>query len=216
MPVSRQIEQDDGATVEALRAGDEAAFLALVRRHHPSMVRVARLFVGREAAEDVAQEAWLAVLRGVGSFEGRSSLRSWIMSIVANKARTRFGRDLRTVPLSSLSAEEGTGEAAVEAERFRAPGDPEWPGHWATPPVAWPEAQLLQGETMAEVARAIELLPEAPRAVITLRDVEGWDAAETCALLGLSEANQRVLLHRARSRVRRAVEQHLAAGGVQG
>jgi RNA polymerase sigma-70 factor (ECF subfamily) len=202
------IETDELATVEALRAGDEGAFLSLVDRYHPSMVRVARLFVGREAAEDVVQECWLAVLQGVRAFEGRSSVRSWIMSIVANKARTRFGRDLRTVPLSSFGAA-GDDEPAVEAERFLPSGHPQWPGHWAAAPVAWPEARLLQGEALERVARAIEALPPAQRTVITLRDVEGWEAAEACALLGISEANQRVLLHRARSRVRRALEEYL-------
>lgn len=203
------------ATVQALRAGDEAAFLSLVERYHRPMVRVARLFVGPEAAEDVAQESWLAILQGVGAFEGRSSLRAWIMTIVANKARTRFGRDLRTVPLSSLASDAGDGAPAVEPERFRPPGDPEWPGHWAAAPAAWPEARLLQGETLEQVSRAIEALPEAQRTVITLRDVEGWEAAETCALLGISEVNQRVLLHRARCRVRRALERYLGPGGQQ-
>jgi len=205
--------RDDRATVAALRAGEESAFLDLVERHHPAMLRVARLFVGREAAEDVVQESWMAVLRGIGAFEGRSPLRSWIMTIVANRARTRFARDLPTVPFSSLAAESEGEEASVEADRFRGASDPQWPGHWASPPPAWPEEQLQRREALERVGRAIEALPPGQRAVITLRDVEGMEAAEACALLGVSEANQRVLLHRARARVRRALEAHLAREG---
>lgn len=206
---------DERAAVAALRKGDEAAFLSLVERHHPAMLRVARLFVGREAAEDVVQEAWMAVLRGIGSFEGRSPLRSWILTIVANRARTRFGRDWRAVPLSALGAE-GDGEAAVDGGRFRPETDPEWPGHWASPPESWPEEQVQRREALETVRAAIEGLPAAQRAAITLRDVEGLPAAEACALLGVTEANQRVLLHRARARVRRALEEHAAREGGTG
>jgi len=211
-PLRADPEVSDQAIVDAIRAGDETAFLSLFDRHNAAMLRLARMFVGRDAAEDVTQEAWLGVLRGIGSFEGRASLRSWIMGIVANRARTRFGKDIRSVPLSSLGAETSGEEPAVDPERFRPASDPEWPGHWSESPASWPEEQVARRETLEQVRRAIEGLPLAQRTVITLRDVEGWGSAEICSFLAISEVNQRVLLHRARSRVRRALEQHLAPG----
>jgi len=204
---------EERALVEALRCGDERAFLAVVEQHHAAMVRVARLFVGRETAEDVVQDSWLAVLQGIGAFEGRSSLRSWLLTIVANRAKSRFGRDLRTVPFSSLGSEAEEDDPAVEPGRFLPASDPQWPFHWASAPAAWPEAQVARREALECVGAAIARLPPAQRAVITLRDVEGWEAAEVCASLGVSEANQRVLLHRARSKVRLALEGHFAGDG---
>jgi RNA polymerase sigma-70 factor (ECF subfamily) len=176
------------------------------------MLRVAMIHVGNRAvAEEVAQDAWVGVLAQLDRFEGRSSLRTWVLRIVANRARTRAERERRTLPFSSLDGAEEPGRPAVEPERFL-PAGHRWAGHWASPPRSWgdvPEERLLSAETRAEVGRAVELLPPAQRAVITLRDVEGMTAAETCELLELTEGNQRVLLHRARSRVRRALERYL-------
>jgi RNA polymerase sigma-70 factor, ECF subfamily len=196
--------------LDALRAGDEAAFMALVQRHQTAMVRVAQIYVSRrDVAEEVVQEAWVGVLRGLDRFEGRSSLKTWLFRIVTNLAKTRAVREGRTVPFSALRTPESVPEAAVEPERFRPPDDPRWPGHWAAKPSEWPEARLLAGETLARIEQAIEALPDGQRAVMTLRDVEGWTAEEVCNALELSETNQRVLLHRARSKVRNALERYL-------
>jgi len=195
------------------RAGDERAFLALVNLHHPSMLALARAFAGRASAEDVVQESWLAALRGLSSFSGDGSLRSWLLAIVANRARTRAARERRQVPMSALAGEEEAGPS-VEPERFLPPSHPEWPGHWASPPATWPEELVATAEVAREARRVIERLPPGQRAVITLRDVEGCDAAETCQALQISEANQRVLLHRARTAVRRALEAHMLCQGV--
>jgi len=199
--------------LEAARAGGEAAFLELLSRHQRPMAGLARAIVGRDEAEDVVQEAWLAALRGAAAFEGRGSLRSWLLSIVANRSRTRAARARRSISFAELAGGEEAGPS-VDADRFRPPSDPEWPGHWATPPQAWPEAKVATAEVAAEARRAIERLPPGQRAVITLRDVEGCDAEETCVALQISEANQRVLLHRARAAVRRALEAHMLSGGV--
>jgi RNA polymerase sigma-70 factor (ECF subfamily) len=196
--------------LEALRAGDEAAFMAFVGRHHAAMVRVAQIYVGSRAiAEEVAQEAWVGALNGLNRFEGRSSLKTWLFRIVTNLAKTRAVREGRTIPFSALRSPANVPEAAVEPERFRSPEDPRWPGHWASKPHEWPEEQLLAGETLRVVELAIEALPPSQRAVIVLRDVEGWSAEEVCNALELSGTNQRVLLHRARSKVRKALEGHL-------
>jgi RNA polymerase sigma-70 factor (ECF subfamily) len=199
----------DATLLPALRAGDERAFLALAGRYHAAMLRVARLHVSSAAAaEDAVQEAWLGVLKGLATYEGRASLRGWIFSIVGNCARRRGAAEARAVPLSAL-APEGEHEPAVPPERFLGEDHPDWPGHWASPPEPWPEARVLAREAAALAHGAIEALPPAQREVITLRDVEGLDAAEVCALLGISEGNQRVLLHRARSKVRAALEASL-------
>lgn len=203
---------DDLELLARLRRGDEAAFTQLVERLHGPMLRVAMIHVGNRAvAEEVAQDAWVGVLAQLDRFEGRSSLRTWVLRIVANRARTRAVRERHTLPFSSLDGAAEPGRPAVEPERFL-PAGHRWAGHWASPPRSWgdvPEERLLSAETRAEVGRAVELLPPAQRAVITLRDVEGMTAAETCELLELTEGNQRVLLHRARSRVRRALERYL-------
>ena len=203
---------DDLELLARLRRGDEAAFTQLVERLHGPMLRVAMIHVGNRAvAEEVAQDAWVGVLAQLDRFEGRSSLRTWVLRIVANRARTRAVRERRTLPFSSLDGAAEPGRPAVEPERFL-PAGHRWAGHWASPPRSWgdvPEERLLSAETRAEVGRAVELLPPAQRAVITLRDVEGMTAAETCELLELTEGNQRVLLHRARSRVRQALERYL-------
>ena len=200
---------DETDLLARLRAGDEDAFEALVRQHHGTMLTVARAYVRtRAAAEEVVQDAWLGVLAGLDRFEGRSSLRTWILRIVVNKARTRGVRDARSVPFSSLDSADT--QPAVDAHRFRGPDDG-FPGHWISYPQDWrslPEEVMLGRETVSVVMRCIEELPIAQQAVIRMRDVEGWTGDEVCAALDLSPGNQRVLLHRARSRVRAVLERH--------
>jgi RNA polymerase sigma-70 factor, ECF subfamily len=200
----------EAEVLDALRAGDEEAFAALVREYHPSLVRVARMYVSSQAAaEEVAGETWLAVVKGLPRFEGRSSLRTWIFRILTNIAKTRAKRDGRTLPFSALQDPARVPEPAVDADRFLDPEHPRWPGHWATRPEPWPEDALLAAETRERLAEAIEALPATQRAVISLRDIEGWTSEEVCNALDLSETNQRVLLHRARSKVRAALESYL-------
>jgi RNA polymerase sigma-70 factor (ECF subfamily) len=201
-----------------LRAGDEAAFMALVDRYGPLMLRIALGHVSsRAVAEEVVQEAWLGVLQGLGRFEGRSSLKTWIMRIVANRARTRGERERRTVPMSSLAPVDGEAEPAVDPGRFRPADDPQYPGGWTVPPQSWaglPEERLIAGETLRRVGSAIGRLPPRQQEVIVLRDVEGWEAEEVCEALELSMGNQRVLLHRARSKVRGELEHYLSDLGT--
>ncbi|MDX6407018.1 MAG: hypothetical protein QOE13_89 [Gaiellaceae bacterium] len=195
----------DAKLVERLRAGDEKAFMELIRALNPSLLRVARMFVPTTAlAEDVVQETWLAVLSGIERFEGRSSLKTWIFRILTNTAKTRGERERRSIPFSALDGGEVGFEPAVERSRFTGTG------HWAVLPRAWPEDELLANETLSVIERAIERLPPNQRSVITLRDVDGWTADEVRNALELSETNQRVLLHRARAKVRRTLEQYLS------
>jgi RNA polymerase sigma-70 factor (ECF subfamily) len=193
----------DEDLLDRLRAGDEVAFAELVERYHTRLVRLARSFVANgEVAEDVAQETWLAVVRGIERFEGRSSLRTWLFRICANRARSTGAHEHRM-----FSADPQ--EAAVDPDRFD-PG-----GAWASPPADWVDAidDRLEAAVLAEHARrAIDELPERQRQVVTLRDVEGLSSKEVCEVLSISEANQRVLLHRGRSRIRSALE-HKARGG---
>ena len=204
------LSPEDARLVDGLRAGDEAAFAALMRMYGAAMLRVAQMYVSsRAVAEDVVQEAWLGVLKGIDRFEGRSSLRTWIFRIVANTAKTRGVREARTVPFSSLG--DADDEAAVLPERFLGDGE-RFPGHWAVPPASWaglPENRLLATETMDVIRREIDRLPPSQRAVLTLRDIEGLSADEVCNALGLTETNGRVLLHRARAKVRAALEEYL-------
>ncbi len=201
---------DDGALAAALRRGDEAAFGWLVDRYDGSLRRLARTYVPTPSvADEVVQETWLAVVKGIDRFEGRSSVSTWIYRILANIARTRGVREQRSIPFSSAAGalDEGDGPA-VDHSRFRAVRGR---GQWSAPPVPWdevPEERAGARETLALVESAIETLPPAQREVITLRDIEGWTSEEVCHALDLSEANQRVLLHRARSKVRGALEQH--------
>jgi RNA polymerase sigma-70 factor (ECF subfamily) len=196
--------------VARLRAGDEQAFESLVTRYYGTMLAVALTHVkSRAVAEEVVQEAWLGVLQSLDRFEGRSSLKTWILAILVNKAKTRGVREARTVPFASLAPD--AGEPAVEPDRFRGAQDA-FPGHWRAYPGDWralPDATVQDRETLAVAMRAIGELPPQQRAVIAMRDVAGCGAEEVCAELGLSEGNQRVLLHRARSRVRAALERHL-------
>jgi RNA polymerase sigma-70 factor, ECF subfamily len=176
------------------------------------MLRVAMMYVSsRAVAEEVVQEAWLGVFAGLDRFEGRSSLKTWVFRILANTAKTRGEREGRSVPFSSLGGGEGDDEPAVDADRFLA-SDHRWAGHWSsTPrnPDDLPEERLLADEARVRIAAAIEALPENQRAVITLRDVDGFDSGDACEILGVSEANQRVLLHRARAKVRAALEAYI-------
>jgi len=203
------------AIVEALKRGDERTFSDLVAEFSPSMLRVARTYVSsRAVAEEVVQEAWLGVISGIGRFEGRSALKTWIFRILTNIAKTRGEREGRSVPFSSVGGREGEGEAAVDPDRFLDAG--RWTGHWTSAPSRWPELpeeQLVGRETVGVVEAAIAALPEVQRTVITLRDVEGWSSEEVRNALDLSETNQRVLLHRARSKVRKSLEGYL--DGVQ-
>jgi RNA polymerase sigma-70 factor (ECF subfamily) len=201
---------DDGALVDALRRGDEDAFGWLIDRYDGSLRRLARSYVPTPAvADEVVQETWLAVVKGIDRFEERSALSTWLYRILANIARTRGVREHRTIPFSSApgAMEEGAGPA-VDPDRFGVIGDPGY-GSWSAPPTPWddePEARLESRETLDAVRGAIEALPPAQREVITLRDLEGWTSTEVRNALGLSETNQRVLLHRARAKVRRFVE----------
>jgi RNA polymerase sigma-70 factor, ECF subfamily len=185
-------------------------FDRLVEQHYASMKRVARTFVGSDAvAEEVVQDTWLAIVAGIDRFEGRSSLQTWMFSILTNKAKTRGVRERRTTPLSCLGGGEPD-EPAIDADRFQSEDDA-WPGHWATPPRPWqrPERRLLSLEARGHLKAALDGLPERQRLVVTLRDVEGFDAGEVCELLDLSPENQRVLLHRGRSRLRTALETYV-------
>jgi RNA polymerase sigma-70 factor (ECF subfamily) len=199
----------DAELVPRLRARDPDAFRDVVTCYHPMMVRVAETYVpSRAIAEEVVQDTWIAVLRGLDGFEGRASLKTWMFQILANQARTRGAREQRAVPVSSLAAELDDAPS-VPAERFTGPPGR---GRWAQPPERWsdqPESRLLSSATFAAVGKTLQQLPENQRRVLVLRDVEGWSSDEVCELLELSEVNQRVLLHRARSRVRAALEAEL-------
>jgi RNA polymerase sigma-70 factor, ECF subfamily len=203
---------DERELVERLRRRDEQAFEELIERHHMSLVRLAMSFVSsRAVAEDVAQEAWIGVLRGIDRFEGRSSLRTWIHRILVNTAKTRAQREARSIPFSSLATADPD-EPSVDPERF-VPAGQEWGGHWVSFPRRWgdlPDERLLATETRQVIERAIDALPPGQRDVIRLRDVEGFSSAEVRDLLGISEGNTRVLLHRARSAVRRTLDDYLA------
>lgn len=204
---------DDAQLARALREGDEKAFGELVERYHSSLLRVAMIYVkDRSVAEEVVQETWLGVIHGLDRFESRSRLKTWIFRILTNRAKTRAVRESRTIPFSSLPPEEGEDRPSVEPERFFPAGESRWAGHWASPPRSWddlPERRLVSRETLGVISSAIDALPPTQAQVITLRDVEGWSSDEVCALLDISDANQRVLLHRARSKVRRELEAYL-------
>jgi RNA polymerase sigma-70 factor (ECF subfamily) len=213
MPTATQtISEADAGLLVRLRAGDRAAFAAMVQRHSGSLLRVARSLVRDQAsAEELVQETWLSVLTGLAAFEGRSSLRTWLFQICVNKARTRFVRDGRTVPFSSLGGPGDGDGSPLDRDRFDAEGA------WRDPPSTWneenPERLAMGAQTRAAIEACIAELPETQRAVLTLRDVEGLEADEICNLLSITLTNQRVLLHRARARVREALEARL--GGVR-
>ena len=204
---------DDLALIERLRAGDETAFMNLVEHLQPAMLRVARMYVSTAAvAEEVVQEAWLGVLRGLDAFEGRSSLRTWIFRILTNIAKTHGQREGRSQPFASLAGDD-LDAPAVDPDRFDTPVASSH-GHWSTLPDDWtaiPEDRLLGRETLAVIGRAIDTLPPMQAEVIRLRDALGWTSEEVRNALDLTETNQRVLLHRARAKVRGALEHYFAS-----
>lgn len=203
--------ETDLELVERLRTGDEDAFMSLVDALMPSMLRVARMYVSTQAvAEEVVQECWLGVLQGIDRFEGRSSLRTWIFRILTNVAKTRGQREGRSVPFASLAGDD-LDQPAVPAEAFQGPGS-DWPSHWSSVPADWrgiPEDRLVGNETLSRIAKAIDALPPMQAEVLRMRDVLGMSSEEVRNALDLSETNQRVLLHRARSRVRRELEAYV-------
>lgn len=204
---------DDEAIVRGLRAGDERVFIELVERLQRPLLRLAQTYVPSLAiAEEVVQDTWIAVVKGIDRFEGRSSVRTWVFRILTYQARSRGERERRSVPMSSfLPMDAGPEEPAVDPARFRGADDPRWPGHWAAAPADWgsdAEARLLGIETQGVIASALSSLAPAQRLVMTLRDVEGWDPDEVCDALEISPGNQRVLLHRARSKVRASLERY--------
>lgn len=210
---AQEPSDDETELLASLRAGDEAVFGSLIDLHHGSLLRLAMVYArSRAVAEEIVQDTWLGVLKGIHTFEGRSSLKTWIFRILLNRARSAGKRESRTIPFSALFDPGDPGEPAVDASRFTSDDHPH-PGHWAVYPSSWgesPEQRLLMKETVDFITRAIEVLPDAQREVITLRDVEACTASEVCDLLGISEGNERVILHRARSKVRQALEDHLA------
>ena len=210
MAPARAMALPDAEIVAALKRGDESVFAELVDAYSPGLMRMAQMFVrDRAVAEEVVQETWLGVLRGIDRFEGRSSLKTWIFRILMNTAKTRAQREARSIPFSAAVHDD---EPSVDPDRFLGP-DHRFPGGWMMGPSEWqtPEEELLQGETRDAILHAIDQLPDAQRAVITMRDLEGFPAEEVSEALGISDGNQRVLLHRARSKVRGAIEDHLGA-----
>jgi RNA polymerase sigma-70 factor (ECF subfamily) len=208
-------ERTEERILAQLRDGNEEAFCALVHRHSPSMTRVAMAFVSRRSvAEEVVQETWLNVVRGLDGFEAKSSLRTWIYTILGNCARRRAEQERRLVPLSELATGEASGDdLGVGRDRFFEGG--RWDGMWSSAVPRWdglPEQRLLSSELRTALVEAIEALPRMQRAVITLRDVEGWHPEEVCEYLGVADGNQRVLLHRARAAVRASIERYLEEG----
>jgi RNA polymerase sigma-70 factor, ECF subfamily len=205
--------EDEHGLVEALRAGDEETFASLVDSYSGALVRLARMYVSSAAvAEEVVQETWVGVIRGIDRFEGRSSLKTWIFRILVNNAKTRGQREGRSIPFSSVAPPADEDEPAVDPDRFL-PDASKNPGHWALGPTPWPtpEERLLSGETRDLILEAIKELPPAQREVVTLRDVEGWSSADVRNALEITETNQRVLLHRGRTKIRAALEKHFGA-----
>jgi RNA polymerase sigma-70 factor, ECF subfamily len=213
VPAPRNATADDLALLARLRAGDEAAFADIVDRWSRAMLSVARGHVSTDAsAQEVVQDTWLAVIRGLDAFEARSSLKTWVFRILVNTAKTRGVREGRSVPMSSLVVEFDGDGPTVDPSRFRGPDD-QYPGGWAPHgvPQRWdadPERAAQSAEVRGLIAAALEELPERQRSVVVLRDVEGCDSDEVCEILGVSAANQRVLLHRGRARVRAALEDY--------
>ena len=213
--MSFQPQADESELLAALRRREESAFTRLVTTHHSSLLRVARLYVGSPAAcEEVVQDTWLGVLKGLDKFQSRCTLKTWIFQILVNRAKTRGEREGRMIPFSALfDPQADPGEPAVDPSQFNE-NDPEWPGGWVTQPGDWgktPEQSLLSREFRALLQSAIDALPPNQKEVITLRDVQDWTSEEVCNILGVSETNQRVLLHRARSKVRQSLDRYFKA-----
>lgn len=198
----------DLALVERLLGGDEEAFSSLVEQCHGTLLRLALVFVSsRSVAEEVVQETWVGVLDGLRAFEGRSSLKTWICRILTNRARTRGAREGRSTPFSSLVDPNDDRDPAGDPARFQPDG------RWAVPPQRWdedtPEKLVMQQEALRRLEQVIGDLPPNQRAVLTLRDIDGLDSGEVCNVLEISETNQRVLLHRARSKLRSVLEEYV-------
>jgi RNA polymerase sigma-70 factor (ECF subfamily) len=210
---ARVAAPDDGSVIDALRRGDESAFARLVDQYHPSLRRVARLYIANRAvADEVVQDTWLGVIQGIWAFEGRSSLKTWIFRILINRAKTRAAREGRSVPFTRFEAAVEAAEVAVSPDRFQPVDHPTAPGRWTHPPPdlgASPERWLIAQEARQHLQSAIAALPEHQRLVLILRDVEGCSTEEVCNALGFQETNTRVLLHRARAKVRAALEPYL-------
>ena len=210
--MTSQRVDEDADLFAGLKRGDEAAFVTLVQRYQRPLLRLAIVYCRNLAvAEEIVQDTWLGVIRGIGRFEERATFKTWLFQILVNRARTRAAQEGRAGSFSSLEEEAETApEPAVPPERFRG-ADDKWANNWAVPPQSWGEssdARLLAAETIELVKQAISTLPPAQQQVITLRDIEGWPAEDVCNVLTISETNQRVLLHRARSRVRALLEKH--------
>jgi RNA polymerase sigma-70 factor, ECF subfamily len=199
----------DEHIVAALRAGDERTFRELFERSYPMMQRVARGYVSSDAvAEEIVQDTWMAIVTGIERFQGRSALGTWMFSILTNQAKTHGARERRALPFASVAPAD-VEEPAVDPDRFQR-DDEAWPGHWATPPRPWqkPERRLLSLEAREQLKQALAQLPERQRLIVVLRDIEGLSSEEVCDLLELSQENQRVLLHRGRSRLRALLEEY--------
>jgi len=211
--VAQSFEPDESRLVEALRRGDESAFAELIDRYQAQLLSLAQRYVrSRAVAQEVVQETWLSVLKGIDRFERRASLKTWLFRILVNQAKSRGIRESRMVPFSALEGD--AGEPSVEAERFLDSNHDRWPGHWASAPASWsqiPEDRLISRETIGCALEAIERLPARQRLVVTMRDVEGWSADEVCTALDISDANQRILLHRARSKIRGELDRYFSA-----
>lgn len=209
---SAAVVKEDVALVVRLRQGDEMAFDELVTRHHSALIRMAMGYVAdREVAEEVVQDTWMAVINGLDLFEGRSSLRTWIFGIMIHKAKDRGVREKRYMTFSSFESVDDDGEETIDPSRFHQSG--EWAGHWAFPPQPWddqtPEKLLASQQAVNAMNKAIEALPQTLKDVLILRDVQCVEAKEACDILKITETNLYVRLHRARERVRQAVEIYL-------
>ena len=216
------VRESDAELIELLRDGDEAAFARLIDSYSAPLLRLALAFVQSPSiAEEVVQETWMAVVTGIGRFEGRASVKTWLFKILTNIAKTRAQRERRTIPFSDFDVGNGD-ESAVDPDRFLPASHPQWPHHWKTPPQPWsmgPEGTALDHEMLRVLRRTLEDLPRAQRVVVALRDVHGWPATDVCAALDVTEANQRVLLHRGRSRLRAVLERYFGdadPGGQHG
>ncbi|HYO44483.1 MAG TPA: sigma-70 family RNA polymerase sigma factor [Candidatus Limnocylindrales bacterium] len=209
--------EDDRDLVERLRSGDEAAFRGLVERYHQPLVRLALTYVARpDVAEEIVQDTWIGVIRGIDTFEARSSVKTWIFRILTYQAMSGGKRERRSIPFSVLAGREAEGdEPAVDPSRFRGPDD-RYPGGWIEHPDPWGDGEsiMLSQEMQAVVAASLETLPPAQRLVVTMRDVQGWTSEEVCEALEISQGNQRVLLHRARGKVRAALERYRLEAAV--
>ncbi len=207
--MASETHNNDHELVSRLRLGDEAAFGELIDRHHSSMLRLARMFLGSEAsAEETVQETWLAAIDAIDRFEGRSSLKTWLFSILTNQAKKRAKKDKRTRAWSSLFDDEMDEELSTESDRF------DGAGHWTRPPIPWkinPEERAMKQKLLEVVQMAIEQLPASQQSVVWLRDVEGLSSEEVCRVLELTPGNQRVLLHRGRAKIRDTVEAYQAS-----